>query len=221
MHLVASGYIWCILPTTFLTLMSDCIYRHAVERHDVEPQCEPTHLHAIEHPSPLQPPSPVNPPSHTEPPPSTPPLSPVQPSSPTQPSSSTQSSSHTTLIQHPFLYLTSPTQPRTFKSNNPPPSRLETSLLKYSPLEYSRMLQSSPLLPNGMFSNTRPSESEPAVSPVQSGRDEVDAEMNTDTQSSPEKYASIPSSSQPRSRAPQVYSPFMKLMEITANITID
>lgn len=192
--------------------MSDCIYRNAAERHEIEPQCEPTHLHPTEHPLPLQPPSPVNPPLPIESPPPT--LSPVQPSS------SIKSSSHTTLTEHPFRYLTSPTQPRTFMSNNPPPSRLETSLLRYSPVEYSRILQSSPLLPEG-FSFSRSTESKTAVSPVQSRRDEVDGEINTDTQSSPEKYASPPSSSQGTSRAPQVYSPFMKLMETTANITID
>lgn len=68
-----------------------------------------------------------------------------------------------------------------------------------------------------MFSYTSSSESEPPVSPVQSRRDEVDAQTNTETQSSQEESTF---SFQPRSRTP-VYSPFMKLMEITANIKID
>lgn len=220
---IFSSIRWYFLPSEVVSL-SDvwlCICRHAAERHDVEPPREPTHLHLIEHLPPLQPPSPEKPPSSTQPPFSTQPLSPEQPSSPTQPSPPVQSSSQTSFPQHPFFYLKSPTQPRTFKSNNPPPSRLESSLLRYTPVEYSRMLQSSPLVPGGMFSHTRPSESEPPVSSVQSGRDEVDAGTNTDTQSSPEESTSPLFSSQPRSRVPQVYSPFMKLMEITANIKID
>ncbi|KAF1392878.1 hypothetical protein PFLUV_G00032610 [Perca fluviatilis] len=123
--------------------------------------------------------------------------------------------------QHPFHYLTTPTQPRTFKSNNPPPSRLESSLLRYTPVQYSRFLSSNPLEPSGMFPSTRPSESESPVSSVQSGRDEVDAETNKDTRSSPEESTSSLFSSQPRSRAPRVYSPYMKLMEITAKINIE
>ncbi|XP_036952005.1 myocardial zonula adherens protein isoform X4 [Acanthopagrus latus] len=79
----------------------------------------------------------------------------------------------------------------------------------------SRFLQSSPTV------CTRPFEYESPASPVQSGRDEVDAETNTDPKSSPEESTSSLHSSQPRSRAPQVYTPFMKLMEITAKINID
>uniref|UniRef100_A0A671YMV9 Myocardial zonula adherens protein n=1 Tax=Sparus aurata TaxID=8175 RepID=A0A671YMV9_SPAAU len=103
----------------------------------------------------------------------------------------------------------------TFKSSNPPPSRLDCSLLRYTPVQYSRFLQSSPAV------YTRPFEYESPESPVQSGRDEVDAETNTGPKSSPEESMSSLYSSQPRSRAPQVYSPFMKLMEITAKINID
>ncbi|KAM8762449.1 myocardial zonula adherens protein isoform 4-T4 [Acanthopagrus schlegelii] len=79
----------------------------------------------------------------------------------------------------------------------------------------SRFLQSSPTV------CTRPFENESPASPVQSGRDEVDAEINTDPKSSPEESTSSLHLSQPRSRAPQVYTPFMKLMEITAKINID
>uniref|UniRef100_A0A3B4V3H9 Myocardial zonula adherens protein n=1 Tax=Seriola dumerili TaxID=41447 RepID=A0A3B4V3H9_SERDU len=77
--------------------------------------------------------------------------------------------------------------PQPVQSNNPPPSRLESSLLKYTPVEYSRFLQSKPSVPSG----------------------------------TPEESPLAPFSSQPRSRAPQVYTPFMKLMELTANINID
>ncbi|XP_070826304.1 myocardial zonula adherens protein isoform X2 [Chaetodon trifascialis] len=97
------------------------------------------------------------------------------------------------------------------------PLRLESSLLMYTPLEYSRILRS-----NASAQSTRPAESERPVSPVQHGKDEVDAETNMDTvSSSPEEPTSSLSFSQPRSRAPQVYSPFMKLMEFTAKINID
>ncbi|XP_070787271.1 myocardial zonula adherens protein isoform X2 [Enoplosus armatus] len=253
------------LETSEIGVGCDLLHRSDAQRHDVEPpvQCEPTHLHPIQHPPPkklpsiaeppsytqppstvklssiAEPPSPTEPPSLTQPPsptqlPSpTQPLSPIKPPSPTeppyatqlpppiQPSFPTQPPSPTSPFQHPFHYLTMPTQPRTFKSNNPPPSRLESSLLRYTPVEYSRFLQSSPSLVSGTFPYIRPSESEPPVSPVQSGRDEVDADTNTDTRSGPEESTSSPSSSRPRSRAPQVYSPFMKLMEMTANINIE
>uniref|UniRef100_A0A8C5NGT5 Myocardial zonula adherens protein n=1 Tax=Gouania willdenowi TaxID=441366 RepID=A0A8C5NGT5_GOUWI len=65
-------------------------------------------------------------------------------------------------------------------TNNPPPSRLQSSLLRYSPVQYSRYLESNPS----------------------------------------ESYSTT-STSRSQSRGPQVYTPFMKLMEITANINIE
>ncbi|XP_067445902.1 myocardial zonula adherens protein isoform X3 [Thunnus thynnus] len=96
-------------------------------------------------------------------------------------------------------------------------SRLESSLLRYTPLEYSRYLQSSPSVPSGSFSYNHLSESEPPVS----SRHEVDAGTNTDLRSTPEESSSPLSSSQARSRPPQVYTPFMKLMELTAKMNIE
>ncbi|XP_035507939.1 rootletin-like [Morone saxatilis] len=211
------------LETREIGVGCDLLPRHEAQRHDV--QREPTHLHPIQHPPLLPPPSSVKPPSPMKPPSPTQPSSPrqrpppIQPLSPTQPSSPIQPSSPTSPIQHPFHYLTTPTQPRTFKSNTPPPSRLDSSLLRYTPVQYSRFLQSNPSVTSGTFSYTRPPASESLASPVSSGRDQVDAD--TDTQSSPDESTSSLSSSRPRSRAPQVYSPFMKLMEITANIKIE
>ncbi|CAN9507057.1 unnamed protein product [Ophioblennius macclurei] len=213
----------------------DLLQRPEAQGHD----SETTHLHhtKLSLPAPL--PLPVKPPSPTEPLPPIPssppePSSPVQlpspkqPSSPTQPSplpqrpSFFQPSPPSSPIQHASYYLTTPTQPRTFKPNNPPPSRLESSLLKYTPVEYSRFLESNSLVPpSGAFSYSRPSEPEPPSSPVRSGPDEVDAKTDMDTTSSAEESPSSPSSSRPQSRAPQVYSPFMKLMEITAKINIE
>uniref|UniRef100_A0A8P4GQ39 Myocardial zonula adherens protein n=1 Tax=Dicentrarchus labrax TaxID=13489 RepID=A0A8P4GQ39_DICLA len=83
----------------------------------------------------------------------------------------------------------------------------------------SRLLQSNPSVTSGTFSYTPSSASESPASQVSSRRDQVDAD--TDTQSSPDESTSSLFSSRPRSRAPQVYSPFMKLMEITANINIE
>eukprot|EP00064_Thunnus_orientalis_P000680 superscaffoldBa00000038_g681 len=131
-----------VLETREIGVGCDLLHRGEAKRHDVEPpvQCESSHLHPIQHPPP------------------------VQPSSPFQPSPPTQLSPPTSPIQHPSLYLTLPTQPRTFKPTNPPPSRLESSLLRYTPLEYSRYLQSSPSVPSGSFSYNHLSESEPPVS---------------------------------------------------------
>ncbi|XP_051799963.1 myocardial zonula adherens protein isoform X2 [Acanthochromis polyacanthus] len=86
----------------------------------------------------------------------------------------------------------------------------------------SRFLQSHPTLPAETFSHNQTSESQPpAASLVQSGRDEVDAGTDSDARSSSEEPALSPSTFQPRSRTPGVYTPFMKLMEITAKINIE
>ncbi|KAM4592349.1 myocardial zonula adherens protein isoform 2-T2 [Odontesthes bonariensis] len=177
-------------------------------------------LSPIQSSSPTQPLSPIQSSSPTQP------LLPIQSSSPTQPlspiqsSSPTQPSSPSSPIKYPSCYRT-PTVQRTFKSNNPPPSRLASSILRYTPVQYSSLLQSNPSAPSGTFSYNWSSESQPDVSSFQSGKDEVDAEGKTDSQSSKEESSSSPSSSQPRSRAPRVYTPFMKLMEITSQINIE
>ncbi|XP_029284449.1 myocardial zonula adherens protein isoform X2 [Cottoperca gobio] len=240
-----------VLETKEIGVGCDLLPRREAKRHDFElpVHYEETNLHPIQHPPPVQHPPPMKTPSPTLPPfPTQPPAlmqppsptlpsfptqpqppiqppsptlppPPIQPSSPTQPPSSMQPSSPTSPIQNPFYNLTKPTQPRTFTSNNPPPSRLDSSLLRYTPVQYSRYLQSNPS--SAMLPYSRTFESEPPVSPVQFGRDEVDAETNTDTGSSPKESSPSPSSSRPRSRAPQVYTPFMKLMEITAKINIE
>ncbi|KAM9860921.1 myocardial zonula adherens protein isoform 2-T2 [Aulostomus maculatus] len=174
----------------------------------------------ISPPSPTQPSSPKQPPSPTQPSSPKQPASPTQPSSPKQPPSASEASSPIPLIQHPSLYLTSPTHPRTFKPNNPPPSRLETSLLRYTPVQYSRFLESCNSVPPVSVSSSQSSESEASGTRVQSSRDEVDADTNTETHSSPKESTS--STSSPRKRtSPRVYTPFMKLMEITSKINIE
>lgn len=188
-----------------------CICRPAAERRTLEPLQEATHLHLTEHLPPLEPPSPETPSSPTQPPSSAEPLPPAESSSPAQPSFS--SPSHSSFMKQSFLFLKSSTQSRTLKTNTPPPSRLESSLLKYTPVQYSRMLNSGPVGPNGTLRS--PPEPDPPASPVQSGRDEVDADA-AGTRSPPEESAP-----KPRSGAPQVYSPFMKLMEISKNIKIE
>lgn len=203
-----------------------CFCRHETQRYDVESvQCEPTHLFPIQPPSPDHPLSPVKLPSPTAP------LSPTQPLSPTHPlslrpspssiaPSSLAQPSSSPPIQHPSISLTLPTQPRTFKLNNPPPSRLHSSLLRYTPVQYSRFLDSRPSQEHGTFSYIHPSESEAGVSPVQPGEDELDAQTSRGTPSIQEESTSSPPSSQPRSGV-RVYTPFMKLMEMTAKINID
>ncbi|XP_054627413.1 myocardial zonula adherens protein isoform X2 [Dunckerocampus dactyliophorus] len=206
--------------------------------HDVELPILPelSHLHPIEHPPPdpspfaIPPPPQMPPPLPPEPPlsPTQPPLSPTQPplpplpSSPTPPSSPTQTTlpmqpppsptepSALPPIQQPSLYQTMPTQLRTFRPNNPPPSRLESSLLRYTPVEYSRFLESNPTPQSERFYSSRNSfESQTSESQL---RDEVDAE----SQSNQDKSST--SSRRPRIRC--LNTPFMKLMEITANINI-
>ncbi|KAM9764625.1 protein GRINL1A [Menidia menidia] len=200
------------LETREIGVGCDLLPRHEAQNRDVEPvHSKSAHVNSMLFPSPVQPPSPVKTSSPTQPLSPTQSSSPVLPSSPKQPSSPREYSSY---------FLTSPTPPRTFRPTNPPPSRLESSLLKYTPVQYSNMLQSNSSALSGTFFCNRPSESKPDESPVRSGRDEVDADRRTDTQSSREESSSSPSSSQPRSRSPRVYTPFMKLMEITSQINI-
>ncbi|XP_037551900.1 myocardial zonula adherens protein [Nematolebias whitei] len=177
-------------------------------REDQSHDVVPVHLHSIHLP-----------------PPSDPPLSPPQPSSPTTSSSHTQwSSSNTTFsptsspppsfpTNHPSFKLTLPIQPRTFRPTNPPPSRLESSLLKYTPVQYSRLLESGSSSQNALSSYSH----RPEDQPVQTGRDEVDAGRPS---SQPESTSST-SSSQPTPGRRRVYTPFMKLMEMTAQINIE
>lgn len=166
-------------------------------------------------PSPVKPssspPSSPQPLSPNEPLSAPPPTSPTQPVSPIHSSLSAQTqSSSSSFLQPAALYLTTPSQPRTFNSNNPPPSRLETSLLRYTPVQYSRILESNPSAAIGMLSSSRSSGVDPPVSPGQSRRDEVDSTNRQETRP--------PSSSPSRSG---VYTPFMRLMEMTSTINIE
>ncbi|XP_046897918.1 myocardial zonula adherens protein isoform X4 [Hypomesus transpacificus] len=112
--------------------------------------------------------------------------------------------------QPPSIQLLS----RTHRPGPLPPSRLECSLLRYSPFEYSRSLQSSPPRSCGTLTSPTLSESAP-LSPVQSGPDQA----ISDTASSEEKPPSGPPCSPARSS--RIYTPFMRLMEITAKINIE
>ncbi|XP_029354884.1 protein GRINL1A isoform X3 [Echeneis naucrates] len=223
------------LETREIGISCDLLPRHEAQKDNVETpvQHKPTHLHPIKLPPPIHPPSPTKPSSPTQPlspieslsPPE--PLTPTEPPSPSQFSPSTdpppltQTSTTTSPLQQPFLYLTTPIKSRTFRPNNPPPSRLESSLLKYTPVEYSRFLQSNPSPSSVTSFHSSPTEPEPPSSPVQSSRDEVDSESNKETCSNPQESTLSSSLFQVRSRTPQVYSPFMKLMEITAKINIE
>lgn len=192
-----------------------CLCSREAERHAAEPLREPTRLHPTQHlPSP-EPHPPENPPSPTQPPLTADPLSPTWPSSRAQASFSVPSSPHSSLAQPSFLFVKSQTHQRTYNSNNPLPSRLDSSLLKFTPVQYSRMLQSSPVAANGTLSASADSPPPPAAaaSPVQSGVDEVDAGKSTESNSEA-------STAKTKSSSPKVYSPFIRLMEITKNIKI-
>ncbi|KAM8877289.1 myocardial zonula adherens protein isoform 1-T1 [Synchiropus picturatus] len=191
-----------------------------------------------EHPLTDYPPPSIHPSSFNHPPPSIQPSSFIHPPSSTQPSSSNrfppeESSTHTasslqytselssssiasTLLplsnppplQHPSVYLTTPIQPRTFSLSNPPPSRLGSSLLRYTPIQYSQLLPSNPQVTSDYFSSTSATVSDPTA-----GTDEVDSERGLNPEDS--------SSSPMRTRSRGVYTPFMKLMEITSKINIE
>ncbi|KAL7830972.1 hypothetical protein SRHO_G00304740 [Serrasalmus rhombeus] len=91
-----------------------------------------------------------------------------------------------------------------------PPSRLNYSLLRYTPLQYSSMLSSIT-----RETATSPLENATYSNPVQPPNDEATSPT------SPDSELSSSGSNQARSSPSRIYTPFMKLMEITANINID
>ncbi|KAM9423724.1 myocardial zonula adherens protein-like isoform 4-T6 [Salvelinus alpinus] len=111
-------------------------------------------------------------------------------------------------------------QSRTFRSGPPPPSRLESSLLRYSPPEYSRYLSTNSSRSFGTLTSPTLSSSGP-LSPDQSSTEESASVQITDTASSPEADISDPSCSRARSSPSKINTPFMKLIEITAKINIE
>ncbi|XP_057690433.1 myocardial zonula adherens protein isoform X2 [Corythoichthys intestinalis] len=205
---------------------------------------EATHLHPIEPLFVIPPPPQIRPPpppelplpyayaslppepfSPTKPPLSPLPSSPTPPSSPTSPptsptppaSSSPTQDSTLSPLHHPSPYLTMPAQPRTFRYNNPPSSRLESSLLRFTPVEYSRFLEDNPTPQIEKYSTTR------TASEFQSYEslpiDEVDVGIESET-----AYNQDEDSAMSRRRRPTIAyldTPFMKLMEITANIKVE
>ncbi|CDQ98614.1 unnamed protein product [Oncorhynchus mykiss] len=110
-------------------------------------------------------------------------------------------------------------QSRTFRSGPPPPSRLESSLLRYSPPEYSRYLSTNSRSFGTLTSPTLSSSG--PLSPDQSSTEESASVQITDTASSPEADISAPSCSLARSSPSKINTPFMKLIEITAKINIE
>ncbi|XP_061670074.1 myocardial zonula adherens protein isoform X2 [Syngnathoides biaculeatus] len=221
--------------------------RHDVESPIVH---QPTHHHPINHLPPEQPLFVIPPPPQIRPPPPpdlssphtfaslppdpplsptnaplpplpsspTPPSSPTSPpSSPTPPPSSPTQASAVPPTQPSNLYLTMATQPRTFRSNNPPPSRLESSLLRFTPIEYSRYLEANPTPQIEMYSSAHiASESQ---SYECQPRDEVDA--GTDGHAAANDADGLTPSRRAAPRLAYLDTPFMKLMEITANIKVE
>ncbi|XP_072527591.1 myocardial zonula adherens protein isoform X2 [Salminus brasiliensis] len=103
-----------------------------------------------------------------------------------------------------------PVQSRPAPSAPRHPSRLEYSLLRYTPIQYSSMLSSytrdtatSPMENTTSTSSARPSDEEVTSSPPS------DSELSSS------------SSSRATSNPSRIYTPFMKLMEITSKLNID
>uniref|UniRef100_A0A672SU04 Myocardial zonula adherens protein n=1 Tax=Sinocyclocheilus grahami TaxID=75366 RepID=A0A672SU04_SINGR len=90
------------------------------------------------------------------------------------------------------------------------PSRLNYSLLKYTPGQYSSMLSSSAV-------NTQ----ETASSPTQTSNYVQTSHEDGDSKSPTASELSSTSSPRARTSPSQIYTPFMKLMEISAKMNID
>ena len=112
----------------------------------------------------------------------------------------------TQVYETPVQTRSSPSDP----SAPRPPSRLDYSLLRYTPLQYSSMLSSIT-----RDTATSPLENAAYSSPVQPHNEEPTSPTSSDSE------LSSSSSNQARSSPSRIYTPFMKLMEITANINVD
>ncbi|RXN20849.1 myocardial zonula adherens -like isoform X1 [Labeo rohita] len=107
-----------------------------------------------------------------------------------------------------------PVQPSPISSAPRSPSRLNYSLLKYSPSQYSTMLRSSVL--NTQETATSPTQPAPvSSSSVQTSLEDGDSKSPTTSE--------LSSTTTPRARTSpsQIYTPFMKLMEISSKMSID
>ncbi|KAL0188587.1 hypothetical protein M9458_015686, partial [Cirrhinus mrigala] len=107
-----------------------------------------------------------------------------------------------------------PVQPSPISSAPRSTSRLNYSLLKYSPSQYSTMLRSSVL--NTQETATSPTQTAPVSSSyVQTSPEDGDSKSPTTSE--------LPSTTTPRARTSpsQIYTPFMKLMEISSKMSID
>uniref|UniRef100_A0A8C7ZQS3 Myocardial zonula adherens protein n=1 Tax=Oryzias sinensis TaxID=183150 RepID=A0A8C7ZQS3_9TELE len=165
--------------------------RHEAQRQDVEYQYQPAPLPPMQLPSP--PASPVEAPSPAQLLPHTQPSSPISSPSPAenafpeQPSSPSPLSSPSHPIKHSSPYPTMHFQSRTFRPSNPPPSRLESSLLRCTPVQYRQFLQSY---------QSAPSVPRRDGGAFQTGRDEVDAPSSRDG-------STLPPPSSQRGKKPQ------------------
>ncbi|XP_058639375.1 myocardial zonula adherens protein isoform X2 [Onychostoma macrolepis] len=103
-----------------------------------------------------------------------------------------------------------PVQPSPISSAPRSPSRLNYSLLKYTPGQYSSMLRSSAV-------NTQ----ETATSPTQTSSYAQTSHEDGDSKSPAASELSSTTSPRARTSPSQIYTPFMKLMEISAKMNID
>lgn len=111
-----------------------------------------------------------------------------------------------------------PVQPSSFQSS-PRVSRLTSSLLKYTPGQYSSMLRSSTTNTQDSMTSTTQTTLETS-SYVQTSYENESESIRSPT--SPTSELSIsPMSPRPRTRSSQLNTPFMRLMEITPNINIE
>ncbi|XP_073693077.1 myocardial zonula adherens protein isoform X2 [Garra rufa] len=107
-----------------------------------------------------------------------------------------------------------PVQPSPIPSTPRSPSRLNYSLLKYSPGQYSTMLRSSVL--NTQETTTSTTQTAPVSSSyVQTSREDGDSKSPAASE--------LSSTTTPRARTSpsQIYTPFMKLMEMSSKMSIE
>ncbi|XP_051568979.1 myocardial zonula adherens protein-like isoform X2 [Myxocyprinus asiaticus] len=108
----------------------------------------------------------------------------------------------------------SPVQQSPVPSSPRSSSRLSNSLLRYTPGQYTSMLQSGLVQTQEVVS--RPTQS--SLSYVQTGHEDEESESTQSPPTSPNSELSLP---RVRTSPLEIYTPFMKLMEMTPNINFE
>ncbi|XP_022526204.2 myocardial zonula adherens protein isoform X1 [Astyanax mexicanus] len=113
-----------------------------------------------------------------------------------------------------------PVQSRPAPSAPRPPSRLDYSLLRYTPLQYSSML-TGPYTRDTATSPTENTTHSDSARPSDEGVTLLSSSSSSSSSSPESELSSSSSKSRATSNPSKIYTPFMRLMEITAKLNVE